>query len=108
MTAGERVVVDFPTIMDGYVVRWYATEHDANHHDPIISASRNGVVKHAPGEAADALVSVAMEVHGLIASWYDQHPAARGAGSEKPWAHVLTHRAYMFRDVEPIAREAVR
>jgi hypothetical protein len=105
MPTTEYVVVDFPTIMDGYVVRWYAAEHDANHGDPIISASRNGVVKHTPGVAADALEALAMEVHDLIASWYGRHPAGCGAGSEKPWQHVLTHRASMFRDVEPIARE---
>lgn len=97
MPEKKPVVVDFPTIMDGYVVRWYADEDAANHHQEIINASRNGVTTVTPGRAADALTGEALQVHDLIHQWY-----AAGGRGEKTWAHVLTHRALLFRDVEPI------
>lgn len=100
----EYVVCDFPTIMDGWVVRWFANEAAANNGRPIISASRNGVVKHTPGPDADQLEAVAMDVHDRIARWYGpfglpDHRATR------PWSSVLTHVAHMFQDVEPIAKD---
>lgn len=40
------IAIKFPTIMDGTVIRWYASESDAKAHNQVISASRNGVYGH--------------------------------------------------------------
>jgi hypothetical protein len=45
--SGAPVVMVFPTIMDGTVVRWYRTVAAAENHRPVLSASRNGVMVHA-------------------------------------------------------------
>ncbi|HEX3002856.1 MAG TPA: hypothetical protein VHO27_01485 [Angustibacter sp.] len=102
MTAREpsAIVCDFPTIMDGYVVRWYSSEHDANKGRVIVSASRNAAIVHEPGPAADALMPEAERVHALISDWYG--PWGRPASHEKPWQDVLTHTKRLFGDVEPI------
>lgn len=39
----DFVSLAFPTVMDGTVVRWYASLDAAEHHDPVASASRNKV-----------------------------------------------------------------
>jgi len=91
------VVVEYPTIMDGWVVRWYRDEEQANHGDELISASRNGVVRLASSPLAMELEPIALEVYVKIKGHY------RGFGEgEHPWADVLTHVHHMFRDVEPI------
>jgi hypothetical protein len=37
------IVIVTPTIMDGQVIRWYATRDAAENGDEMLSASRNGV-----------------------------------------------------------------
>jgi hypothetical protein len=93
----DVVVIDFPTIMDGHVVRWYADEHAANHHDPIISASREAVQIHEPGPLATELLPQAEQVGRQVYVYYRE-----GGRGEKTWAPILTHRARLFGDVELI------
>jgi hypothetical protein len=40
------IVTISPTVMDGQVVRWYASEAAAEHGDSQMSASRHGVLVH--------------------------------------------------------------
>lgn len=40
------VVVSYPTVMDGTVIRWYRSDQAAIAGESIISASRNGVMSH--------------------------------------------------------------
>ena len=47
------VVTVTPTIMDGTVVRWYASLADAEAHRPTVSASRNCVLEHLEDVPAD-------------------------------------------------------
>lgn len=43
----EAVITVKATIMSGTVVRWYRTVGDAEHQQPVLSASREGVAVHA-------------------------------------------------------------
>ncbi len=43
MRDNEPVVIAYPTIMDGLVLRWYRTEADAVGGDEFMSVSRNGI-----------------------------------------------------------------
>lgn len=39
----DFVSIAYPTVLDGTVVRWYASLDAADHHDPVATASRHGV-----------------------------------------------------------------
>jgi uncharacterized protein (UPF0371 family) len=95
----KYVVIEYPTIMDGIVVRWFASVKNGRGYEQIISASRNGVTKHIPGPAADMLETVAMEVHDQIHQRY----YGSSMEDERPWAHLLTHRDSSFGSVTPLA-----
>ena len=41
------IVISYPTVMDGTVLRWYRDETAAEHGIEAMSASRNGVQVHA-------------------------------------------------------------
>jgi hypothetical protein len=92
----DVVIIDFPTIMDGHVVRWYADEWAANQSEPVISASRERVQVHRASPLARMLREQADEVHRQIREYYDKRSQV------KTWAPILTHRARLFGDVELI------
>ncbi len=55
----EPVVIVYPTVMDGTVVRWYSSASAAEYGSEMASASRNGVcVDMAPREIAMAAYDV--------------------------------------------------
>ena len=79
----------FPTIMDGTVVRWYASEAAAENGHEMASASRNGVVVDmAPREVALAAYDA-----------YEQLRADRNADM----SGLRTHRRNFTGPPEPIA-----
>ncbi len=106
--APAPVVVGFPTVMDGWIVRWYATEDAANHGEQVISASRSGVTVHQDGALAESLRRDAEHVAGLIGDFYSDPFGLPKPHEPKPWEHYLTHVKPRFRDVEPITQEASR
>lgn len=86
----DPVVLVFPTIQDGTVVRWYRDVDAARYGREMASASRNGVgVNHAPREVALAA--------------YDAHELLRQRGDVE---HLETHRRAGFPsgDVVPVPR----
>lgn len=88
----EPVVLVFPTIQDGTVVRWYRDVDAARYGREMASASRNGVgVNHAPREVALAA--------------YDAHELLRQRGDVE---HLETHRRAGFPsgDVVPVGDPA--
>jgi hypothetical protein len=99
-TGGDAtsVVVDFSTIVDGYVVRWYASEDDANARHMIISASRNGVFVDRPHALTEQMEADAYDAHDLIADWY-----RRGGHDHKAWKKYVTHHRPFLGNVEPLA-----
>lgn len=94
----ERAVcVAFPTIMDGLVLRWYASPDAYVNGAEMVSASRNGVrVLTFLHEVPADVLTQAQEAHTLI---------ARGRGDEAQ--AMATHRAMLLsRELVPIDREA--
>lgn len=88
----DPVVMVFPTIMDGTVVRWYRDEAAARYGHEMASASRTGVgVNHAPREVALA----AYDVHDRLV-----------ANRNVNLAELETHRRPGFRtdDLVPVDR----
>lgn len=55
------IVIHFPTIMDGSVVRWYRTIDDAKQGLAVTSASRNSVFGF--GELTPEIFNAAWEIH---------------------------------------------
>jgi hypothetical protein len=86
------IVTVTPTIMDGQVVRWYASEAAEEAHRPLLSASRNGVMIHAAYlHHVEELLDAARDTHARL---------ERGEDVED----VATHRSPMFGPLEPIGR----
>lgn len=78
MSTPKPIVVAYPTIKDGLVLRWYRTEKDATEGDEFMSVSRNGASIYCaaaevpPEAAADAVRAATLfelgrdeEVHQL-------------------------------------------
>ncbi len=90
------VVIAFPTIMDGLVLRWYRSEKDATEGDEFMSVSRNGCSIYCsasevpPAAAADA--ANALELFRL--------------GREDDVKAMATHRPtkFMGREIEPVSQ----
>lgn len=95
-------VVAFPTIMDGYVLRWYGSESAALSGGEYMSAGREGVLVHTYlGNVDPEQLAVATEVADLLKRDYS-------AGVTKA-QEIATHRRAgpLFRpSLELIVREA--
>lgn len=65
------ITVATPTIMDGLVVRWYASEQAALQVEPHVSASRNRVQIHIDGERAQSALPAAENAYRLLAADYN-------------------------------------
>jgi hypothetical protein len=93
--ADPMIVIVTPTIMDGTVVRWYATEHAAVERDEAITASRNGI--RVPGDLADipdAVIRAAVGAHVVLRD-----------DEDIDLSHLATHRRRgMFGPLEPVER----
>lgn len=92
----EIVVTVTPTIQDGTVVRWYASLAAAeHHHDPIVSASRNGVrITTYLHLVPPAVLARANEAHEIL----------RG-GAPELVQDMATHRRKLGGRLLPILRE---
>lgn len=91
VAVADPVVLVFPTIMDGTVVRWYRDVDAAKYGQEIASASRNGVgVNMAPREVAIAA--------------YDAHESLRRG---EDVSHLETHRRGRFPSGELVPVPAV-
>lgn len=91
----EPIVIAFPTIMDGLVLRWYRSEDDIEFfRDEFMSVSRNGCEIYCSASevprAAAALAANALE----LLRW----------GKDEDARKLATHRftRFMGRDVELI------
>jgi hypothetical protein len=87
------IIIRFPTIMDGPVVRWYRTMLDAELSREVISASRNRVTAH--GEVTPDLFNQAWEVHQRLKS-----------DSQASTLDVVTHRKSFTGAISPVAESA--
>lgn len=86
------IVTVTPTVMSGQVVRWFATESQAEHGAEILSASRDGVWVHT-------------YLHLIAAEQLDAANAAYGRilrGEDV--GHLATHERGRFGVVSPIER----
>jgi hypothetical protein len=89
------IVIDFPTMMDGTVVRWYHSVGAAKASESIISASRNAVI--ATGEITPEVFSAAWAIHERLKA----DPCATVAD-------VTTHRKSLLGGaITPIVRDEV-
>ena len=89
----SAVVTVTPTVMDGTVVRWYETEREALHREPMISASRNGVL------VTGFLHEVPAEVLAAATAAFEALRADRNADL----SHLATHRMRILAgELEPI------
>lgn len=78
----EPVVVAFPTIMSGLVVRWYVNEAAHDRGLELASASRERALTYFEGDAE--LTARVEEVHQRIAK----------AGHDADLSDVLTHKRH--------------
>lgn len=85
------VVIVTPTIMDGQVVRWYRTVQQAQHGEPSLSVSRNGVLLNSYlHELPPELLAIAEDLRRSMLAGRDV-------------SHAATHqRRYGSFAVEPI------
>lgn len=88
------IVTTTPTVMDGQVLRWYATVRQAEAGTETLSVSRNGVLVHAYlHEVPPELLAIAEELRQALRAGRDVTSAA-------------THRWRFGRqDLEPIVAE---
>jgi len=65
----NHVVISFPTIMDGTVLRWYRSERAAEYSREFLSASRNGITTEGVLDARDRpILEQAWIVHEALAA----------------------------------------
>lgn len=89
------ICVAFPTIMDGLVLRWWAsldTYCDLDADRELVSASRNKVSVYA-SDVPDEIMEAADRAHELLAAGRDDEARA-----------MATHRPMRFlsRELEPV------
>jgi len=88
------IVIVTPTILDGQVVRWYASEEAAQYGQEILSASRRGVqVEGFLHDVPDDVLTQARDAHRVLAAGGDV-------------GHLATHRKERFGDLVPIPAAA--
>ena len=84
------IVIVTPTILNGPVVRWYASEETAQYGNELVSASRNGVrIEGYLHDVPDTVLARAQEAYRVL--------AARGDVD-----HLATHRKQRYGDLYPI------
>jgi hypothetical protein len=90
------IVVAFPTVMDGLVLRWYRTEDAWKRSTEVISASRNGVSIHCE------------YLHQVPAGWLEDaqqaHRWLESGRVEQARQGIATHRPTRLigGELEPI------
>ena len=89
------VVIRFPSIMDGAVLRWYFSVEEAEKGDDVCSASRNGVWERADETCPLEWVEQAHKVHDLL-------QRERNDADTSAWE---THTERLFGPVEPIHKD---
>ena len=95
------VVISTPTIMDGYVVRWYHSEESAIYGREFLSASRNGVrINGFVHEVPPAVLARATEIYERLRDNRGGEHVARSAATH--------HMAFLSRDLTPIVQGASR
>ena len=95
-TTTSWVVTCTPTIMDGFVVRWYRSEAAAQMGNEIVSASRNGVRVNTFIGTGDAYRAVS---DLLVHAWAVMRMIQRGEDVR----HLATHRLSLLGgDIERI------
>lgn len=95
------IVTVTPTIMDGTVVRWYATENPEGLGEPQVSVSRNGVlVSGYLHEVPEAVLAQAQELHRRWRRDRDAWPDVR---------KLATHRRRgILGPLEPVEQQEAR
>lgn len=93
----DWIIIASPTIMDGLVLRWYASEAQALRVEPHVSASRNRVQVHVDTELSQDAVPEAEHAHALLREAYERNYERVKA--------MATHDHPMFSD-EIIPRAA--
>lgn len=84
-----------PTIGDGTVVRWYASEAAMDYMQPTISASRNGVLGHGGDYISGEVFTAAWAAHQRLAQGLDVDDLAthRRHGLMGPYERITDRRA---------------
>lgn len=92
--ANDWVVIYYPTIMDGKVLRWYRSVEAAENGAEVVNASRNGVTVPGLVTMADKpLIEHAFSVHQQLA-----------ANRDADVTEFVTHtKAFFGREVRPVA-----
>lgn len=92
----EPVVVRFPTIMSGAVLRWYYSVEDAEKGDEACSASRDGVLERADDTTPFEWLDEAQKVADLL----------KRQGHDADTSAWETHeRSSLFGPIVPKAEE---
>lgn len=106
----DLVVTATPTIMDGYVVRWYADVNAAETGHEMMSASRNGVrIRCYFHEVPIAALADATRVYEKLHA-ADLRPFGRDRSADEAARALATHHRRGFGrhgQLEPIAPETV-
>ena len=86
------IITVTPTILEGQVVRWYASETAAQFGDEMLSASRNGVrVVVYLDDVPDDIMSQARLTYRVLAAGGDVE-------------HLATHRKERYGDLVPVQK----
>ena len=88
------VVIGNHTVMDGFVIRWYASEASATHGTEVISASRNGVMGGAGANLTPELFEAAWAAHKKLEA---------GSRYKSDFTDIITHEREISGDVTPVA-----
>ena len=89
------VVIRFPTIMDGAVLRWYWSIEDAEKGTELCSASRNGVFEDANEICPMEWLDEAHKAHDLLAK----------RGNDADTSLWETHTKGLFGPVTELGRD---
>ncbi len=93
------VVVEYPTVMDGVVFRWFRSVEDAEDsvRNEVMSASRNGVMVPARTYLGDVPVA-------WVAAAADACRRLRRSGGAEP-PGLVTHRFDRYHRLVPVVRD---
>lgn len=96
----DWIVIAYPTIMDGLVLRWYASEEAAHASRPHISASRNAVEVYVLGELVETARPEADAAHRRLKASYEGNYKRVQATATHRWSLPFGHG-----DLLPVAAE---
>lgn len=87
----DWIIIAYPTVMDGLVLRWYASEEAARASLAHLSASRNAVEVYIEGELAEAARPEAERAYALLRTRTGMNlDEARQLATHR-WSDIFAH-----------------